>query len=199
MSWTLVSQTDSGYKKYRDQYGNNRYLDPDGNFTNQNAWAGTQSHGAEELPEFGGGVGTPINGKIRDERNDLESYENAEDIVFDEPYENDYIPPVDFPFGSNAYPIEDYPGPDRLDMLVEEIEDNPGFDHYSMAVVAVIYSSDGEILSRGERHTNLLPKDDVTQLRAEWATMIRDISAAASGYGGAAIFKSKVKMRLYKE
>lgn len=197
MSWTLVETTDSGYKKWRDSYGNSRYQGPDGSFTNQNAWAGTHSQGATSTPEYSGTV-TDKTSRTVDSRDDLESYENADDIVYNEPYETGYNPPADFPFKGQGYPIEDYPSETRLDMLIGEIEDNTGYDHYSLTVVVITYADDGTILSRGERHTNLLPGDSIPQLRADWRNMIEEIKALASGYGGAVVLKSKLKMREYQ-
>lgn len=198
MSWTLVSTTDSGYKKWRDSHGNFRYQKPNGTFTNSNAWAGTHSHGAESTPEYGGTVSAKRE-KSRDERDDLGSYQQAHDLVYDEPYEESYSPPNDFPFSGSGYPIEEYPATDRREMLIEDIRDNPSYDHYSMAVVTATYADDGTLLSRGERHTNLLPSDSIPQLRAEWETMIEEIAAVAAGYGGAVVFKTKLKMREYQD
>lgn len=198
MSWTLVESTDTGYKKWRDSYGNNRYQKPNGKFTNKGAWGGTHSQGATSTPEYSGTV-TRERDRSEDVRDDLESYERATDIVYDEPYENGYTPPVDFPFIGRGYPIEDYPSTDRREMLIEEIHDTPDYDHYSMTVVTATYSEDGSILSRGERHTNLLPADSIPQLRAEFDNMIGEVAASAASYGGAVVFKSKVKMREYQE
>lgn len=198
MSWSLVATTDSGYKKWKDSHGNFRYQKPNGTFTNQSAWAGTHSHGATAKPEFSKTV-TDKSEKTRDERSDLESYQTATDIVYDEPYESGYSPPAGFPFAGAGYPIEDYPSTDRREMLIEDLRDNTNYDHYSLTVVTATYAEDGTILSRGERHTNLLPGDSIAQLRAEWDNMIEEIAAAAASYGGAVVFKSKVKMREYQE
>lgn len=197
MSWTLLETTDTGYKKWRDQYGNNRYQAPDGTYTNQQAWGGTHSQGATSSPEWSGTVTTRTK-KTRDYRDDLGSYEQATDIVYDEPYEDDYAPPIEYE-GVQAYPIGDYPSTKRLDMLVNDIEDNPVYDHYSLAVVTAIVADDGEVLDSGERHTNLLPSDSIPQIRAEWANMMDELAAAASNYSDVLIFKSKAKMREYQE
>jgi hypothetical protein len=198
MSWTLVSTTDTGYRKYRDQWGNFRYLDPNGNFTNAQAWAGTHSQGATEIPEYTGDIDFPSAGKSYRIRDDLDSYKEAIDIVYDEPFENDYTPPVGFPF--NAYPIEDYPSRKRLDQLIEDIEDNKDeYDCFSVGVKSVIYDEDYTVISSSERHTALHSYEDINLIRIEWANLMEELGMIGSDYGGVAIFESLVKFRSYKE
>jgi len=199
MAWDLVAVTDSGYKKYRDRFGNSRYQKPDGTFTNRFAWSGTTSQGSD-IEEIGQGRGTEsVRGILSRERTDLGSYERAVDRVWDEPFEDSYMAPIGEPFTSRGYPIGDYPSRKRLDQMVDEIEDKArDFDNFSIALSTLVYDGDGRIISNSERHTSLQPPENVVQTRAEFAQIMDELFALQADYGGVIIEKSIVKMREYQ-
>lgn len=195
MGWDLVSKTDSGYKKYRDQWGNFRYLDPSGNFTNSQAWAGTQSHGATEIgaqEQTPGYHATDIEEQIRD---DLENYTKMVDHVIDEPLEH-YIPPIDSSqLAGKGYPITDYPYEKRIDKLEEIMNDNPGFEAYTIGVYTMVTDGQGTITSSGYRFCTHQDSFDI--LAGEFRRIMDELRALLADYGDVIITETVIKTIVY--
>lgn len=194
MGWTLVSTNSQGYRKYQTEDGSLRYMDSQGNFTSQQSWAGSfAQEGTTETPNY---TREKRSTKVDTEnRDDLGSYENATDYIWDEPHESDYRPPIDVPF-SYGYPIGDYPVNKRVDDIRDKAKDLSGYDVYSVAVTSVVYDKDGTILSSGERHTTMA--SNINQIMAEFREIIGKLGAIAADYGGVLITETKLKARKYQ-
>lgn len=201
MGWDLVSKTDTGYRKYRDNSGNFRYLDPNGNFTNANAWAGTHSQGATEtaITETPPGSGTVISGDIWQRVDiDTDNYKTAINYVIDEP-ENSYTPPIDANPAviGRGYQVGDYPRDKRVNMLTDKTRENQGYDLVNWAVTSLIMDKEGSIISSGERHTKQQPPENIPQLQADFKQHIDELRKIEADYGTVIITETKLKIREY--
>lgn len=63
MSWTLVAETNTGWKKYRDSYGNDRYIGPDG-FTNNSGYNGSLGNAEKEIEHVPDSANSQDNSKV---------------------------------------------------------------------------------------------------------------------------------------
>jgi hypothetical protein len=201
MGWDLVSKTDTGYRKYRDNNGNLRYQKPNGQFTNRNAWAGTHSQGATETAstETPPDSGTVVSGDIWKRVDlDTDNYKEAINYVINEPDSN-YTPPLDVPslIVGRGYPIADYPVNERVDMLESKTRDNQEYDLCNWAVTSLIIDKDGTITSSGERHTKQQSPENIPQLIADFKQIIDDLRQTQASYGEVVITETKLKVREY--
>lgn len=199
MSWTLISETDTGYKKWRDTHGNLRYQRADGTFTSAQGWAGTHAQGATEVartetPESGTVTSTDVWGI---NRLNTDKYKEAINFVIREPLETGYS---SLNALGRGYDINDYPVEDRADRLRRKTEQSQGYDLVNWAVTSLIVdTSDGTIISSGERHTSMHPPEDTGILEADFRQIIDDLRAQQADYGNVIITETKLKVRTYYE
>lgn len=200
MSWELVSKTTTGYKKWRDSYGNLRYQEPSGKFTNSRAFNVSKSQTEEnpatpDIPT--GGEVTQENVFTRTEREDLEYYDEMVDYSISEPYES-YTPPVDKAFVvGRGYPINDYPRDKRAKQLKDKTEEID-YEIYAWGVYTLIIDSeDGTIISAGYRFTK--HQTNASILEGEFKTIIDDLRAQVTDYGEVVVTETILKGMSYKE
>lgn len=204
MGWELLAENSSGWKKWKDQWGNHRYQKSDGTFTNSNAWSASfTKEGVESIPtgrDDDVGVGVEVRGLFDrlqiSNRDELESYKEAIDYIMREPFMWEGPKPIHWP-PIPGIPIEDYPLEDRINQL-EKIYDKYEFDKMAYGIQYVIHDEDS-IVSRSERHTKLLEKSSAnkTILKAAFETIISELKAVAAMYSGVVIQVTLVKGRDY--
>jgi hypothetical protein len=200
MGWDLVSKTDTGYRKWRDNSGNLRYQKPNGQFTNSNAWAGTFSQGASETAstETPPGTGTIQSDGWNRVDLDTDNYKEAINYVLNEPDSN-YTPPLDVSslVVGRGYPVAEYPVNERVDMLEDKTRENQDYDLCNWAVTSLIIDKDGTITSSGERHTKQQSPENIPQLIADFKQIIDELRQTQASYGEVIITETKLKLREY--
>lgn len=204
MGWELLAENSSGWKKWKDQWGNPRYQKPNGKFSNDKSWSASfTKEGVESIPtgrDRDVGVGVEVKDLFDhlqiSNRDELESYKEAIDYIMREPFMWEGLIPVDWP-PIPGIPIKDYPVGERIEQL-ERIYDKYEFDKMAYGIQYVVYDEDS-IVSRSERHTKLLEKSNAnkTILKAAFETIISEIKALGAMYGGVVIQLTLVKGRDY--
>jgi len=201
MSWDLVSETDSGYRKYRDSNKNLRYQKPNGQFTSQSAWAGTFSQGATEKPKTSRAESEGDREKVSPNVTKItlkqDVYDVADNWVINEPKEPPELPP----YWVGGWKIQDYPVNQRITWLRNQTSKvSNEYDLFSWSVTTRMIDKDsGAVLTTGERHTTFQSGDAVAILEGEFRNKMEDLGALAADYGVIVIAETKVKSRIYEE
>lgn len=190
MGWDLVARTTSGFKKFIDSYGNGRYMDPSGTFTNQNAWAGTASQGADIVDLSGDtGITDVTPGKIFDiiDREDLENYEDMTDYVIQETGKTIG--------GYEGIEIQVYPGDRRKDQLETRTESDSGdFGMFTWGVHTILYDTNTrEVIEKGQRFVSHNKPDSagITILRKGFGEILRELAKIPSESPGVGLLITK--------
>lgn len=191
MGWDLVSTNSAGYKKFRDSNGNLRYQKPDGTFTSSNAWSGSFSQeGVEEIPEneeeYEGGI-LEKDVWVKKVTENPELYKDYTRFILDEPYDRKGIAPVDNPFPSRGYLLDNYPTEERLDMLEEKFRDT-SFESYAFGVYSIMVE-DNTIVSSGERFTE--HNSNLTILKSNFRQVLTEIGNALNSSPGTTVIITK--------
>lgn len=187
MGWDLVSKLGNGYRKYRTESGDFRYIDGNGDFAKPQGWNGSLNT-YEEKGVFEEGIEDGIEDRIR---TNLDSYSKVQDRVINEPMEP-YKPPIDKNYAlGRGYPITDYPSNKRLDMLEKFMEKYDNHEAYTIGVHTLAVDKDGTIISSGYRYAS--HQEDFNILAAEFNNIMEELTATLSDYGDLIVTETMFK------
>lgn len=181
MSFQLVERNTGGWKHYVDQYGNDRFQGPNGQWASGSAWRGSLAH--HEPYKEGTGV-TPEPGfQLEDFSDKTESYSVAHNWCRNE-------------FG---IPIEEYPISDRLSQMEDVTENEVGdlpMVFWSFEYEIHEERDDGSInIYEGRRRTSLKAPWLISTLKEEFTQHYNDIKQLVDSYKDVLVLETCVHFR----
>lgn len=199
MSWTKVAETNNGYKKYRDNHGNARYIGPNG-FTNSSSYNGNLGNVNREIEHKEneanskdeskvtktwldtGGTIPPRDEWIRTDVTEKYKYEKAVN------YEIKLNPPVSIKEIGAQYWIQ------KLQRKSDELT------NYEAIYWQIFFKVKGESPLSGEsnRNTERVLLEDRILLSGKMKTIIAELSTLADSYSDVEITKFRINVRDYQ-
>lgn len=178
MSWTLVAETENGWKKYRDNQNNAKYKNPSGHFSNVHRYTGglanedteyehspyeAHSKDRQKVVELWGGSPPPEDKwNLRDVSDEFNYVKRGKN------WERKFYPPIELRDFRNEFRAN------QLEDRTTNLENEYDFEVYFWSIRFEIQAQDGTNIGGGWRHTNNQEYRDLRQIRWEFLEILEE-------------------------